>query len=350
MSTTFDLEKAKAWASSGVQSDKSPTRISEQTIARHGSECQMTQVINMSDLNSIKRVILESKEFENKYRNASLDKINNTDAISMRVSGKKIEHGKIKFKDGLSGMTAFYSLIRSSIDNVLGSNKNNKNNYLDSLYMLTPAAGSFIYQAEVKLFNNNESHLYYTNRCVNIELANSIKNIYNCLNSKNDYNVASLISLGIDEGICKSIIDAFTDDADEIDFNFSWAGVGEPISDECKRKIIFNRKHKDKANVFYDKLKNIKVFKLEDLPACIEKYTWLANKDFGEISLKIKYKNKHHTCKVAIDERKYIELKLLPPKSIVMISGDFSIKENGKGGVYINKLIAINKSNQNDLF
>ena len=350
MSTTFDLEKAKAWALSGKNLDKETSRASEKTLARHRSECLTSQKVNVSDLNEIKRIILESKEFESKYRNASFDNIRNIDSISMRVSGKKIEHGRIKFTDGMLGVNAFYSLLKNAVDNTVSKKKKSRENYLDNLYMLSPSAGSFIYNAEIKLFDNNDIDSYYTNRCVNLEFAKSICNLYECLNSINEYNVPSLISMGLNENICKSFYDIFSEDADNVDFDFNWANVGDPIPYKFDKKLVFKKKHRDRANYFHDKLKNIKIFKLKELPACIEKYKWLSNKDYGEISFKFKYKNKIFTSTIEIEEEKYIELKALPPKSIVMISGDFSMKENGKGGIFINKLISITQSNQQNLF
>lgn len=350
MAETFNLQKAMNWASSGSKTGKPSVSAREQTLARHNSELKFIKKIDLSDENVIKRELLNSNELENKYRNFSLEeKFSNTDLISMRVAGKYIDHGKIKFKEGIVGVNAFYFFIKNAVENVFASNNQLKKDYLDNVYMLVPEKGSFIHRAEIKLYDSGDFDSYYANRSVNVQLAKSMLNFYSCLNSINKYEISSLVLQGVNESLCKNFIDLFSNDADEINFDFTWAKVGKPIPADLQKNIIFKKKHLSKAVSYYEKFKSLDVFSLENITACIERYTWLESKDFGEISIKLKYKDIYHTCTVAVNEEQYTELKSLPPKSFVSISGDFSMKTNGKGKLYINKITKINKP-QDDLF
>ena len=351
MSTTFDLEKILQWASEGSNSE-SKNYASERTIQRHDSEWIDIKVINVSDSNALKRSILEGQELENRYRNYTGEVFENKDLINIRVAGKNIEHGKIRFNDAIVGLNAFYALIKCAAEMAFEAKgkRKLKQNYLDDVYMTAPGSGSFIYKAEVQLFGDDDYQSYPANRSVNLELAKTINSLFECLSSVNDYNISSLLRSDINSSLCKHFVELFSDSSDKVEFDFSWANIGDDVPEKYSKKICFNKKHMNKAIHYQNKLQDVELIKLEKLPACIEKYTWLASKDFGEISLKVKIRDKNHVCTISVDNDDYMKLKKLPPKSTILITADFVLKKLGSSTVYINKVYKIHDKIQKDLF
>ncbi|NIY86366.1 hypothetical protein [Vibrio campbellii] len=278
----FDLEAARAWANSKAGQPKNIA--SQRTTERHLSEWSHLKLSSPEEYSS------KCSERSDKPETYAV----NADVFSVRASGNKIQHGKIRFDEGLIALTGLFELIKSSAKKSLKADgiTNAVRNYLNCLYMDAPAPGSFIYKAEVDLSTDKSLGLSDDEikenarfkRSINIDFAKLLLKLSSSTSEEIRYK--DLLELGIDEKLCDSILHLFSSSAEKLEFRFNWS-VHQGLDEALPRYILLD-------NSFRENIKRCKTIlstsypeSIEGVATYIEKCTWVKGADSGKIYFKL---------------------------------------------------------------
>lgn len=311
--------------------------LPEPALAEHP---QATEILN----DTIDKVAL-SEGISSRQLQQNLNECD-YDIFKIRSSGDRVEHGKIRFSEGLSALEGFYNLIKTSArKNIKNKGKNViVEQYLDGVNMLAPEAGSFIYSAEVELFNpedegenNNIEHMMSLSRYVNSNFALLLQSASECTKSSNEVTAATLLKHGIDSCFCNNFLKLFSDDSDNLEFEFNWS-FKEPVLEKVPSYIKFNRTSRNKISSYKKMLKHSKTKKYVDLPAYIEKYSWPKDANEGKVSLRLIFDKQEYVCSVETDEKLFEQLKAQKVKKEIAVTADIVKTSGAKTSVDILKL------------
>lgn len=274
--------------------------------------------------------------------NDFIDKILNQDSdlLQVRTSGHRIEHGRIKFTEGLSALTGLYGIIKkTATDNIKCKGKKSAlDRYLSGVNMLSPKAGSFIYRVELQLVNTDNEELKslkLTNslgRYINYKLATSLNRISNKIKTTTFEHPSRLLGAGINESFCNNFLHLFSNSADSLEFDFEWS-FKEVNPDDTPSKIVFTQEDRDKISAFKILLGNSKAQRVNDLPAYIEKYSWPIDDEKGRIYLRLNIDNRDHVCFIEADSILYERLKAEHAKKLIFITCDLLITSGAKTSI-----------------
>lgn len=282
-----------------------------------------------------------SENFRNKLLNGE------SDFLQVRSSGERINHGRIKFSEGLNALTGLYGIIKSSASNnikVKGKRKAIKH-YLSGVNMLAPKAGSFIYTVELQLLdideedsqNNVFEHETSLSRYVNANLAIALSRVSEKIKSNDYESPAKLHSIGIDSSFCHNFLDLFSNSSDKLEFNFDWS-FKEEVFDNVPNKVVFNYSDREKIERFKGILSKSKAKEYVDLPAYIEKYSWPIEDEKGRVYLRLDIDGKEHTCFIETDSRLYETLKAEHEKKQISITCQLLITSGRRTSIDVLKL------------
>ncbi|WP_063644803.1 hypothetical protein [Aliivibrio fischeri] len=345
MRTKFDINNAKAWANSGKNANK--VIASETTSSRHSTEWDSAYVFSSNDENRLLEINEEFLEFNKKYKTFN-------DTFKIRASGSKIGCGAINFEDGLNALTGFYKMLKLSANNYVQSKGKTKilKEYFQSLNMLAPQEGSFIYSAEVDLTTNVDEKMMddvsSINRCINMNFAHMLNKTARFIKNHDEINMAMLIQYDIDAKFCSYFLDLFSESADDLEFYFDWSS-SEKCPNELPTYVSFDQSCRDKVQTYKKLLKDSKTKYYQDLPAIIEQYSWKKDVVMGTVSLRLMFETKDHTCSISVEADLYEKLKSLKHKKQVYITGDIIETSGVKNSVEILNLHKISLDENNEI-
>lgn len=293
----FDLEAARAWANSKAGQ---PKNIASQRT----TERQLSEWTNL-EISSSEDHIVRYNERICKY---DIYKTN-ADIFSVRASGDNIQHGKIRFNEGLNALNGLFELIKSSAKKSLNADgiTNAVRSYLDCLYMDATAPGSFIYKAEIDLSTDKSLGLSDAEikenarfrRNVNSDFAKLLLKLSS--STSEDIKYRDLLELGIDEKLCDSILDLFSNSAEKLEFRFNWS-IYEGLDESLPRYILLD-------NVFKKNIQRCKTIlstsypdTLKGVATYIEKCIWLKGANSGKIYFKLFIEGQDVSSYVVIDD------------------------------------------------
>lgn len=281
-----------------------------------------------------------------------------SDFLSVRASGEAIQHGKIKYKQGLDSLAGLYDVIKLSANKSVGIKGKRRvvQQYLDSVNMLTPEAGSFIYRVEMGLIHiDDESDcgrmdcVGSIGRYINSQLAFLIQNALSVMNSMDAPSPAKLMRAGINITFCDSFLKLFPRNSEQLDFRFNWSRA-EDVDESLPRRITFKLHDRDTVAGYRALLKQSKVIPYKDIPAIIEAYSWPENSEVGKVTFRVSIDGAEHTCSYKTENERYMALKEQEPKKKVKISGDFVITTGAVTKIEILKLDKIDLVDRTSAF
>ncbi|BBM66323.1 hypothetical protein VA249_29690 [Vibrio alfacsensis] len=270
------------------------------------------------------------------------------DLISVREIGQAIEHGKINLFSGSKSLAAIAALLKECANKHVTAKRGFKQkleeHYLNSLKLVVPGAGSFIHRIEVDLQplavdkendveENIELEAVPANRAINVRFAKLLLAIRDI--DPNKMTVAKLMQLGVNEQISKYLIDTFSEESDQVEYNFTWSPSYEdpPIDTNT---ITFNRAHRETLKKVRAAFANAISFPIEDVDAHIEDYSTPKDKESGLV-LRMELEGRHRTCHV-FAERKVVEelMKDMSKDSLkpVTVSGTVTRETRNKQNLY----------------
>ncbi|OEF48550.1 hypothetical protein A1OW_02225 [Enterovibrio norvegicus] len=290
----------------------------------------------------------EFYRFKYKLQNAKYD------MLEVRNSGKKIEHGKINFDEGIDALNGLHSIIKNNANrNIKAKGKRETvKEYMNGINMLAPKAGSFIYSVEFELTKKKEedTDINYSmdsgssiGRYLNQSLARNLFEISKSLEKKGDTPTAKLMSLGVDSGFCQGFLNLFSEKSEKLEFNFDWSYEENTITD-IPNKISFCENSREKIRKLNNNLSKSKAKTFLDLPACIEKYSWPIDEDMGKIHIRIFIDKKDYSCFIEVDSELYEKLKKEQAKKEILISLDLLFTSKRRMSVEVLKVYSIKTS------
>lgn len=278
------------------------------------------------------------------------------DTLCVRASGQNIQHGKIKFQEGLKSLEGLYGIIRNSANKSIKISGKNKliEQYLDGVNLLAPEKGSFIYRAEMELTqalddsgNNFLPDTESLGRYLNAQLAKQMLKAQFLL-SQEITSPAALIREGVDLSFCDDFLKIFSNSSEQLDFRFNWS-LMENIDESLPIEIVFNLEDKIKVKGFRKILKQTQTMSDIDFPAVIEGNTWVEDADEGTVNFRVNIGNSDYPCSYNVDNSLYLKLKAQPPKTKVTISGDLLVTRTKQTKAEILKINGISFDQEREL-
>ncbi len=287
---------------------------------------------------------LSPQEIINKLQDLKV----NSDLISVRSVGNAIEHGKINLFSGSKALSAAASLLKACANKHAIAKKGFKQkleeHYLNSLKLVVPGAGSFIHRIEVDLHpfmaeiekaaeENHQLDAVPANRSINIKLAKLLIAIRDI--DPNTITVANLLQLGLNEQISNCLINSFTEDADEVEFKFTWSPTYEPPQLETNT-VVFDRSHRETLKKVKSAFSGTLSFPIKELAAHIDDYSTPKDGSSG-LTLNMELEGRSRICDVLVD-RKVVE-QLMAEMSedsqrSVTVSGTVTRETKNQSNVY----------------
>ncbi|ENM8495052.1 hypothetical protein AB8289_000439 [Vibrio parahaemolyticus] len=312
MKSKSSFDDALEWLTSANQKVVSSRPLKE----RYDSEWKNTSFIKAHDKEAISNMIDERNRFYKKYSKP-------VDSVSIRAVGQEIPHGKILMSEGIKGYEAFYNLIVHSAKKTFknkGALRKGLNEYLSCCYLLAPAAGSFIYQAEFELTdinncNNDSSDDLFEDyqddfvRSVNENLAQNILSLSKFTKENVNPSYSKLIQHGIDPKLCNDFIQLFSQSAERIEFSFDWASSCKSKGESLPTLVIFEESTKTRLQSYRETLKNSSDERFKNVPVYIEKKSVpLSDRNKHVVHFKFDVKDRQFSGHRDIAEKEFYEL------------------------------------------
>lgn len=265
------------------------------------------------------------------------------DHFSLRESGAIIKHGAIGLASGLSVISNIYSLFKvsaSSSINIKGKRRLTAE-YLDSIRLLAPNAGSFIFNFDSKLYQPqgaehpilNTRGVSSVGRLVNLTFANKLKKIKSILDSDQSRLKADLLRDGISYRYCHGLSEIFIEEADRIEFGFNWSFL-EPAAASAPASICFDREDRVSIIEFSRLLMNHSAEKVINVPAYLESFTRKEGELEGKVHIRFSHGKKDLSTSVIVDGALYNKLnELHVNKKKVLVSGNLFYSEGSRAKV-----------------
>lgn len=273
MKSKSTIDSALAWANSA------PNKVaaSRQRIERHQNEWKNTKVINKNDKEELKRILEQKRAFYDRYSKA-------VDTLDIRASGQDIAYGRIPIGEGIDGYNAIAELIKySARKTIKGKAAVTKalEQYLNSCFLRTPAAGSFIYRAEFDLKSDDlecDGQVDLTKqtqgdliRSININLAKNIIELSKFTATHVNPNYSTLLRHGIDKKFCDSFLKLFSKSTQTVEFSFDWSTSCGGDRKSLPTLIVFEETAKSRLQAYKDTLTHSYPQKFKDVAVYIEK-------------------------------------------------------------------------------
>ncbi|HFQ4989786.1 TPA: hypothetical protein ACGUVV_004687 [Vibrio vulnificus] len=313
MKSKSDFDDALVWLNNATKRVVSSRPLN----ARYDSEWKNTCIVEKNDSEALKQMVSERQHFYKTY-------VKSVDSFCIRAAGQEIAHGKIPLQEGIEGYKALLDLITYSAKKTLRAKsalKKGLNEYLDSCYLLAPAAGSFIYQAEFELSNNkvdcekNDSSELFEDcqsdfvRSMNESLAHNILELSRFTKDNANPSYATLVRNGIDPKLCDSFLKLFSKSAEKLEFSFDWASSCKTQDKSLPTFVVFEENTKCRLQTYKQTLKNSKEETFNNVPVYIEKKCVpMANRNRHVVYFKFSVKDRQFVGNRDIGEETFSSL------------------------------------------
>jgi hypothetical protein len=325
-------------------------------------------MVSWSNTNSTKKIVLPMEEFiEDEHAlilynkaikilaieaQVSFSSIHNklqcllssADFISIRTSGEAVKHGKINLFSGSKALSAISSLIKvcakTHATAKKGFKKRLEEHYLNCVNLIVPQGGSFVHCVEIELNPlviktdsnselNNEIPNEPVNRSINVRLAKLLLELRDI--EQNKISLTHLAKLGITERISSTLIDVFSDEVDNVEYQFSWC----PNYQAPKlptNTILFNRSHLEIFKKIKDAFPDTDSFSIAEETAHIDGF--ITPEEGDELSLLLKLKLNGRACNCNTVAKREVVEKIMAQisndtKQSVLVSGKITKTVNG---------------------
>lgn len=309
MKSKSDFDEALVWLNSATKKAVSSRPLKD----RYDSEWENSSFIQKDDSEAISQMVSDRKQFYKTY-------VKSVDSFSIRAAGQEIAHGKIPLREGIEGYKALLDLITYSAKKTISAKKSLKkglNEYLGSCYLLAPAAGSFIYQAEFELssdkldcgeIDDHSNELFEDEqsdfiRSINENLAKNILELSKFTRDNVNPSYVTLVRNGIDPKLCDSFLKLFSKSAEKIEFNFDWASSCQLKNKSLPTLVVFEESAKSRIQSYKQTLKNSKEESFNNVPVYIEKKCVpMENRNRHVVYFKFSVKDRQYIGNRDVDE------------------------------------------------